>query len=56
MGGGGHLNNAAAQRKNETIAETITILKEKLDGYLAEEENMKIILIKDLKGKGKKEM
>ena len=54
MGGGGHLNNAAAQRKNETIAETITILKEKLDGYLAEEENMKIILIKDLKGKGKK--
>lgn len=54
MGGGGHLNNAAAQRKNETIEETIAILKEKIDSYLSEEENMKIILIKDLKGKGKK--
>lgn len=55
MGGGGHLNNAAAQRKNETIKETISILKEKIDSYLLEEENMKIILIKDLKGKGKKD-
>lgn len=54
MGGGGHLNNAAAQRKNETIEETIAILKGKLDEYLSEEENMKVILIKDLKGKGKK--
>ena len=55
MGGGGHLNNAAAQRNNETIKETISILKEKLDSYLVEEESMKIILIKDLKGKGKKD-
>ena len=54
MGGGGHLNNAAAQIKNGTVAETIALLKEKLDSYLAEEENMKIILTKDLKGKGKK--
>ena len=56
MGGGGHLNNAAAQRKNETVQETIAILKEKIDIYLSEleEEKMKIILLKDLKGKGKK--
>lgn len=55
MGGGGHLNNAAAQRKDETIEVTIGILKEKLDSFLVEEENMKVILIKDLKGKGKKD-
>ena len=55
MGGGGHLNNAAAQRKDETIEVTIGILKEKLDSFLGEEENMKVILIKDLKGKGKKD-
>lgn len=55
MGGGGHLNNAAAQRKDETIEETIIILKDKLDSFLTEEENMKVILIKDLKGKGKKD-
>ncbi len=55
MGGGGHLNNAAAQRKNETIEETINILKANLDDYLAKEDSMKVILIKDLKGKGKKD-
>ena len=54
MGGGGHLNNAASQRPNETVEETISILKEKIDDYLLEEENMKVILVKDLKGKGKK--
>ncbi len=55
MGGGGHLNNAAAQRKGETVKQTIEILKEKIDSYLLEEENMKIILLKDVKGKGKKD-
>lgn len=55
MGGGGHLNNAAAQRRNETVEQTIEILKEKLNSNLVEEENMKIILIKDLKGKGKQD-
>ncbi len=55
MGGGGHLNNAAAQKKDITIKDTITLLKEKLDSFLSEEENMKIILTKDLKGKGKKD-
>lgn len=54
MGGGGHLNNAAAQRKNETIEETVKLVKEAINSYMAEEENMKVILIKDVKGKGKK--
>lgn len=54
MGGGGHLNNAAAQRKNQTIKEVIALLKEKLDSYLEEEETVKIIMIKDYKKLGKK--
>lgn len=54
MGGGGHLNNAAAQRKNQTVKEVIALLKETLDKYLEEEENMKVILIKDYKKLGKK--
>lgn len=54
MGGGGHLNNAAAQRRNETLSETKEKLKEAINSYMAEEESMKVILIKDVKGKGKK--
>ena len=54
MGGGGHLNNAAAQRKNQTVKEVIAVLKETIDKYLEEEENMKVILIKDYKKLGKK--
>lgn len=54
MGGGGHLNNAAAQRRNETIEQCIEVLHKMIDEYLVEEESMKIILIKDLKGRGKK--
>lgn len=54
MGGGGHLNNAAAQRRNETLEETKEKLKEAINSYMAEEESMKVILIKDVKGKGKK--
>lgn len=54
MGGGGHFNSAAAQRRSETIEQTITILKDKLNDVIVAEEIMKIILIKDLKGKGKK--
>lgn len=54
MGGGGHLNNAAAQIKNTNIPATIIALKEAINSYMAEEENMKIVLIKDVKGKGKK--
>ena len=54
MGGGGHLNNAAAQRRNETLEETKEKLKEAINSFMAEEESMKVILIKDVKGKGKK--
>lgn len=54
LGGGGHFNNAATQIKNITISEARVTLIEKLkkieDGGLS---TMKIILTKDVKGKGK---
>jgi ribosomal protein L9 len=54
FGGGGHFNNAAAQIKETTIEEIreqlIEILKKIEDGGIA---SMKIILTKDVKGKGK---
>lgn len=54
LGGGGHFNNAATQIKNTTISEAKLDLIDKLkrieDGGLS---TMKIILIKDVKGKGK---
>lgn len=54
MGGGGHFNNAATQIKGTTIEDA----KEKLIKVLKSQESrgeqtMKIILIKDYKGKGK---
>jgi ribosomal protein L9 len=54
FGGGGHMNNAAAQVKDnspEQIAATIELIIE--ENY-EEDELMKLILIKDVKGKGKK--
>jgi len=54
MGGGGHYNNAAAQISNLSIPEIVRKLKEVINNYLAEEENVKVILTKDVKGKGKK--
>jgi ribosomal protein L9 len=52
--GGGHLNNAGAQVESDDIdtvkADLIDILKE----TISEEKPMKVILMKDLKGKGKK--
>ena len=54
IGGGGHLNNAAAQFKNCKISEVVEKLKTVIDEYFEKEVNMKIILIKDVKGKGKK--
>jgi len=54
MGGGGHFNNAATQIKDSTIQEIRANLIEKLkkidEGGLS---TMKIILTKDVKGKGK---
>lgn len=56
MGGGGHLNSAAVQLKNKTVKEVYEqlkaiILRDTDEGG----EVMKIILIEELKGKGKKD-
>lgn len=56
MGGGGHLNSAAVQLKNKTIKEVYEqlkaiILRDTDQGG----ETMKIILLEDLKNKGKKD-
>lgn len=54
MGGGGHFNNAATQVEDSTIdivrSELIKILNTKVED---EDDYMKIILTKDVKGKGK---
>lgn len=56
MGGGGHLNSAATQVKNETIDVVFTRLKNLLLRELDESgETMKVILLEDIKGKGKKD-
>lgn len=55
FGGGGHFNNAAAQIKDTTVEDVrlrlIENLKKLDDGRMG---TMKIILTKDIKGKGKK--
>ncbi|MDD3126285.1 MAG: 50S ribosomal protein L9 [Candidatus Izemoplasmatales bacterium] len=54
FGGGGHLNNAAAQITGGNIPDIIQKLEEILKSSYKEDATMKIILIKDVKGKGKK--
>ncbi|HRY78635.1 MAG TPA: 50S ribosomal protein L9, partial [Candidatus Izemoplasmatales bacterium] len=54
FGGGGHLNNAAAQITGKTIPEIVKTLEEILTASFKEDTTMKIILIKDIKGKGKR--
>ncbi len=54
MGGGGHLNNAAAQIQGMSMEQIVAKLKDVIDICMSEEENMKVILVKDVKGKGKK--
>ena len=56
LGGGGHLNSAAAQLKEVTVAEVYNRLYEILRREYEEdgEEKMKVILLEDVKGKGKK--
>ncbi len=55
MGGGGHLNTAATQIK-DTDPETVKAeLIAKLENFDLEGERMKVILLKDLKNKGKKD-
>ncbi len=54
LGGGGHLNNAAAQIKGESVEEIIYQLKALIDELINKEEAMKVILTKEVKGRGKK--
>ncbi len=54
FGGGGHLNNAAAQLKNTNTEEIIEKIEKLIESSYKEESTMKVILIKDVKGKGKK--
>ena len=54
LGGGGHINSAATQLKNASINDTYTKLKQILElEYTTEGEKMKVILLEDVKGKGK---
>jgi len=54
FGGGGHLNNAAAQVQNETMEHLIGRIETIIESTFKEESLMKLILVKDVKGKGKK--
>jgi len=54
FGGGGHLNNAAAQLKNSSTEEILTKIEKLIESTYKEETTMKVILIKDVKGRGKK--
>ena len=57
MGGGGHLNGAAAQLTNTTIDDAYKMLYDILEKEELQEgeEKMKIILKEEVKGKGKKD-
>ncbi len=54
FGGGGHLNNAAAQVKNSSVKEIVEKIEKIITETFEEDTVMKVILIKDVKGKGKK--
>jgi len=54
FGGGGHLNNAAAQVQNVTMEELIEKIETILETSYKEESVMQVILVKDVRGKGKK--
>ena len=56
FGGGGHLNSAAAQIKDQSIHEVYQQLKQYLElEYGGGGELVKVILLEDVKGKGKKD-
>lgn len=55
MGGGGHLNNAATQMKDTDPIKVKELLIQKLEAIDQEGERMKVILLQDLKNKGKKD-
>lgn len=54
LGGGGHLNNAAAQIKDGSIEDIALEIEEFIKESYKEETHMKVILVKDVRGKGKK--
>lgn len=56
IGGGGHLSSAAAQIKDKTVYEVYEEIKKYIDiEYNLEGEEMDIILLEDIKGRGKKD-
>ncbi|MGD9761218.1 MAG: 50S ribosomal protein L9, partial [Candidatus Izemoplasmatales bacterium] len=54
FGGGGHLNNAAAQVKDASPDNISSEIEQIIHESFKEDTSMKLILIKDVKGKGKK--
>ena len=54
LGGGGHLNNAAAQVKNTTIEEVYERLIKVIDSTIEESKTQKVVFLKDIRGRGKK--
>ena len=55
LNGGGHLTNAATQLSGVSIEEAEEMLKEAIDEYFeGRTKRMKVIFLKDVKGKGKK--
>ncbi len=54
FGGGGHFNNAGAQIENQDIDKVKATLIDILENSIQEEKPMKVILKKDVKGRGKK--
>jgi cyclic-di-AMP phosphodiesterase len=56
FGGGGHLNSAAAQIENKSVQEVYDQLKNYIElEYGGGGERVKVILLEDVKGKGKKD-
>ena len=55
MGGGGHLNNAATQIEAPHVKDVKAQVIQALDAFDKEGETMKVILLKDVKNKGKKD-
>ncbi|MGD9909399.1 MAG: 50S ribosomal protein L9 [Candidatus Izemoplasmatales bacterium] len=54
FGGGGHLNNSAAQVEKQSMESLVKKIKDILETTYKEESTMQVILVKDVKGKGKK--
>lgn len=55
LGGGGHFNNAATQIEAAHVKEVKATLIGALDAFDEEGEKMKVILLKDVKNKGRKD-